>query len=126
MSSPIALYLKPIKVNIFIFIKVSLWTAFPVWGCVFPFQASCPSRTFRSCRRFRPNPQQWSALAFYLMISQVCPQCGGELTIIAFLTESVSIKRLLIYIVEPVTPAQITLDRGSLDWLEGDFDQMYP
>ena len=61
----------------------------------------------------------------YEICPLICPQCGGELKIVAFLTESDSIQRLLIHIGEPATPPQIALARGPPDWLEADFDQTY-
>ena len=79
----------------------------------------------------------WAMLIarIYEIYPLICPQCGGELTIVAFLTESDSIQRLLIHIGEPVTPPQIALARlpvrrtltgGPPDWSEADFDQTYP
>ena len=52
-----------------------------------------------------------------------CPQCGGELKIVAFLTESDPIRRLLSHIGEPVTPPRTTPARAPPDWLEADVDQ---
>ena len=54
-----------------------------------------------------------------------CPQCGGELKIVAFLTEADPIQRILIHIGEPATPPRIAPTRGPPDWLEADLDQTY-
>lgn len=59
----------------------------------------------------------------YEVLPLVCPQCGGELTIVAFLTEADPIQRILNHIGEPVTPPQIALARGPPDWFDEDFDQ---
>jgi hypothetical protein len=39
----------------------------------------------------------------YEIFPLVCPQCGDELKIVAFLTDADPIQRILIYIGEPVT-----------------------
>ena len=54
----------------------------------------------------------------------LCPQGGGELKIVAFLTEADPLQRLLIDIGEPATPPPIAPARAPPDWLEADFDQM--
>ena len=55
----------------------------------------------------------WAMLIakIYEICPVICPQCGGELTIVAFLTNLDSIQRLLIHIGEPVSPPQIVLTR---------------
>ena len=70
----------------------------------------------------------WAMLIarIYEVFPLVCPQCGGELKIVAFLTEVDPIQRILIYIGEPATPPRIAPARAPPDWLEADFDQTYP
>lgn len=48
----------------------------------------------------------WAMLIarIYDVFPLVCPQCGGELKIVAFLTEADPIQRILIYIDDPATP----------------------
>ena len=53
----------------------------------------------------------------------ICPQCGGELKIVAFLTEADPIQRFLIHMGEPATPPRIAPARAPPEWLEADFDQ---
>ena len=67
----------------------------------------------------------WAMLIarIYEICPLICPQCGGELTIVAFLTETGPIQRLLIHIGEPVTPPRTTPARAPPDWLEADVDQ---
>ena len=62
----------------------------------------------------------------YEVFPLVCPRCGGELKIVAFLTEADPIQRILIHIGEPATPPRIAPARAPLDWLEADFDQTDP
>ena len=67
----------------------------------------------------------WAMLIarIYKVFPLVYPQCGGELKIIAFLTEANPIQRILIYIGEPATPPRIGPARAPPDWLEADIDQ---
>ena len=67
----------------------------------------------------------WAMLIarIYEVFPLICPQCGGELKIVAFLTEADPIQRILIYIGEPATPPRIAPARAPPDWLEADFDQ---
>jgi hypothetical protein len=59
----------------------------------------------------------WAMLIarIYEVFPLVCPQCGGELKIVAFLTEANPIQRILIYIGEPATPPRIAPARAPPD-----------
>jgi hypothetical protein len=48
----------------------------------------------------------WAMLIarIYDVFPLVCPQCGGELKIVSFLTDADPIQHILIYIGEPATP----------------------
>ena len=61
----------------------------------------------------------------YEVFPLICPQCGGELTIIAFLTEGNPLQRILLHIGVPATPPHIASARAPPEWLEVDFDQTY-
>jgi hypothetical protein len=61
----------------------------------------------------------------YEVFPLVCPQCGGELKIVAFLTEAEPLQRILNHIGEPVTPPQVSPARGPPDWLEADVGQTH-
>jgi hypothetical protein len=67
----------------------------------------------------------WAMLIarIYEVFPLVCPQCGGELKIVAFLTEVDPIQRILLHIGEPATPPRIAPARAPPDWLQVDFDQ---
>ena len=67
----------------------------------------------------------WAILIarIYEVCPLVCPQCGGELKIVAFLTEADPIQRILNHIGEPATPPQIASARAPPNGLEADFDQ---
>lgn len=70
----------------------------------------------------------WAMLIarIYEVLPLVCPQCGGELKIVAFLTETDPIQRILIHIGEPSTSPPIAPARAPPDWPEPDFDQTNP
>jgi hypothetical protein len=67
----------------------------------------------------------WAMLIarIYEVFPLVCPQCGGELKIVAFLIEADPIQRILLHIGEPATPPRIAPARAPPDWFEVDFDQ---
>jgi hypothetical protein len=77
-------------------------------------------RLLRYCARPIFAASLWAMLIarIYEVFSLVCPQCGGELMIVAFLTEADPIQRLLIHIGEPSTPPRIIPARAPPDWLE--------
>ncbi len=67
----------------------------------------------------------WAMLIarIYEILPLVCPQCGGEMEIIAFITEADPIHRVLNYIGEPTRPPQLASARAPpVEW-ESDFDQ---
>ena len=67
----------------------------------------------------------WAMLIarIYEVFPLVCPQCGGELKIVAFHTEMPPIQHLLIQIGEPITPPRIAPARALPYWPDVDFDQ---
>ena len=67
----------------------------------------------------------WAVLMarIYEILPLVCPRCGGEMEIIAFITETDPIQRILNHIGEPTTPPQIASARAPpVEW-DTDFDQ---
>ena len=67
----------------------------------------------------------WAMLMarIYEILPLVCPHCGGEMEIIAFITEVVPIQRVLSHIGEPTTPPLIAPARAPPDSGDADFDQ---
>jgi hypothetical protein len=53
----------------------------------------------------------------------VCPYCGSEMEIIAFITEADPIQRVLNHIGEPTSPPRIASARAPLDSGDADLDQ---
>ena len=47
-----------------------------------------------------------------------CPQCGADMRVIAFVTDGVSVRRILEHIGEPADPPRIALARGPPAWEE--------
>ncbi|MCP4114706.1 MAG: hypothetical protein GY737_04750 [Desulfobacteraceae bacterium] len=46
----------------------------------------------------------------------VCPHCGGSMRIVAFITDSPTVKHILNHIGEPSTPPRISPPRGPPEW----------
>ena len=46
----------------------------------------------------------------------VCPNCGADMRIISFITESASVEQILTHIGEPPRPPPITPARGPPAW----------
>jgi len=71
------------------------------------------------------NVYLWAMLmaCIYEILPRVGPQCGGEMVIIAFMTEIDPLHRVLNPIGEPTRPPQIASARAlSVEW-ETDFDR---
>jgi hypothetical protein len=81
-------------------------------------------KTEEQQRLCSPSMYLWAMLLarIYEVFPLVCPRCAEPMTIIAFLTEAVSIKRILEHIGEPTTPPPIAPARGPPQW-EDDIDQ---
>jgi len=67
----------------------------------------------------------WAILIarIYEILPLVCPHCGGEMAIIAFITEVDPIQRVLNHIDEPTSPPRIASARAPPNEQEADFDQ---
>ena len=52
----------------------------------------------------------------YEVLPLVCPQCGGEMKIIAFITEAVAIREILDHLGEPTSPPRLLPARGPPLW----------
>jgi hypothetical protein len=53
-----------------------------------------------------------------------CPACGGDIRLIAFITEPGAIQKILTHLGEPLEPPPVSLDRGPpTDW--GEFVQAH-
>jgi hypothetical protein len=46
----------------------------------------------------------------------VCPNCGADMRIIAFVTETAPVRRILKHVGEPAEPPQISPARGPPTW----------
>jgi hypothetical protein len=46
----------------------------------------------------------------------VCPNCGADMRIIAFITDAAPVEQILTHIGEPSRPPPITPARGPLAW----------
>jgi hypothetical protein len=61
-----------------------------------------------------PGAYLWAMLLarIYEVFPLLCPQCGAELRIIGFVTETLSVSRILEYVGEPIDPPLVTPARG--------------
>jgi hypothetical protein len=60
----------------------------------------------------------WALLpaGIYEVLPLLCPQCGGERRIIAFITEAVVIREILGHLDEPTSPPRLLPARGPQLW----------
>lgn len=56
----------------------------------------------------------------YEVFPLVCPKCGGEMRIIAFITEGASIREILGHLGEPTSPPRLMPVRGPPPWERSD------
>lgn len=65
-----------------------------------------------------PCNSKWAILIarIYEVFPLICTRCGGEMRIIAFITDTITIKRLLSHIGEPTEPPPISPARDPPEW----------
>jgi len=70
-----------------------------------------------------PARHLWSALIarIYQVLPSLCPECGGEIRLIEFITEPEPMQRILLHFGEPATPPPISPARSPpvtecFDW----------
>ena len=65
-----------------------------------------------------PARYLWAMLLarIYAAFPLNCPKCGAQMRIIAFITETASVQRILSHIGEPCTPPRIAPARAPLEW----------
>ena len=70
----------------------------------------------------RPAHYLWAVLMarIYEMLPLLCPLCGGQMRIIAFITQSADIRQILEHIGAETKPPRITPARGPPLWDDGD------
>jgi hypothetical protein len=80
----------------------------------------------------RPAVYLWAMLLarIYELFPLVCPRCGGEMEIIAFITEAPTVRAILTHIGEPSEAPPISPCRGPPQWERlaqtGEFDPVHP
>ena len=72
----------------------------------------------------------WALLLarIYEVLPLLCPQCGGEMKIVAFITGAVAIGKILNHLGEPTSPPRLLPARGPPLWeIQGaDFGEIDP
>ena len=92
--------------------------------------ASKPSPSDEKPRR--PAVYLWAMLLarIYELFPLVCPRCGGEMEIIAFITEAPTVRAILTHIGEPSEAPPISPCRGPPAWemldQTAEFDPVHP
>lgn len=84
-------------------------------------QHEAPAEDDASCATVRsPARYLWVVLLarLYEVFPLICPMCGAEMRLIAFITEAVDMRRILTHIGEPATPPPISPARGPPEWYE--------
>jgi len=76
-------------------------------------------------RRHSPAHYLWAALIarIYQVLPLLCPECGGEMRLIAFITEAEPLQRILLHVGEPTTPPPISPARSPPLWDTVDWNQ---
>ena len=94
----------------------ALWVSNP-----FPTQTE-PAQTTQSASPKRPAHYLWAVLMarIYEVFPLLCPLCGGQMRIIAFITQSADIRHILEHIGAETKPPRITPARGPPLWDDGD------
>ena len=67
----------------------------------------------------------WALLLarIYEVFPPLCPKCGGEIRIIAFITEAPAVREILTYLGEPTSPPRMAPARGPPLWEMADAGQ---
>ena len=60
----------------------------------------------------------WALLLarIYEVLPLLCPRCGGQMRIIAFITEAVAVRTILAHLGEPTAPPRLAKARGPPLW----------
>ena len=71
-----------------------------------------------------PAPYLWARLLARLVESLplVCPNCGADMRIVAFITEAAPVRRILNHVREPAEPPRIGPARGPPAWDDSTID----
>jgi hypothetical protein len=67
----------------------------------------------------------WAVLLarIYEILPLTCPRCGSDMRLIAFVTETESVRRILTHLGEPTTPPPVSPARSPPLWEAFDWDQ---
>mgnify|MGYP006293738871 CR=1 FL=1 len=88
--------------------------------------ATLPENTAKETTQRSPARYSWAMrlARLYLVFPLICPLCGGQMRIIAFITEGPVMRNILDQIGEPSSPPPIASARGPPEWEmeEGDLD----
>ena len=90
-------------------------------GAAPPAPASASAETAQAAEE--PIHRQAARYAWALLLARIyevfpllCPKCGGEIRIIAFITEAPAVREILTYLGEPTSPPRMAPARGPPLW----------
>lgn len=70
-----------------------------------------------------PAQRQAARYAWALLLARIydgfplwCPNCGGEMRLVAFVTEAAAVRDILAYLGEPIAPPRLAPARGPPLW----------
>jgi hypothetical protein len=80
----------------------------------------CQSKATGCCdNQAKPRSHDTSRIAWAKLLARVgeefpleCPNCGGDIRLIAFVTEPGPIRKILVYVGEPLEPPLVSPARG--------------
>ncbi len=97
-------------------------------GAAPPAAASASAETAQAAEE--PIHRQAARYAWALLLARIyevfpllCPKCGGEIRIIAFITEALAVREILAYLGEPTSPPRLAPARGPPLWERADAGQ---
>jgi hypothetical protein len=93
-----------------------------------PAPASASAETAQAAEE--PIHRQAARYAWALLLARIyevfpllCPKCGGEIRIIAFISEALAVREILTYLGEPTSPPRMAPARGPPLWEMADAGQ---
>jgi hypothetical protein len=75
-----------------------------------------PSATEPAHRRAAHYAWAMLLARIYEVFPLVCPNCGGAMRIIAFITDGPTVRDILVHLGEPIAPPTVASARGSPRW----------
>jgi len=104
---------------------VTAYAGWPMDAPAGPPQAAAPPPAATKPAGFSPARYLWAVLIarIYEILPLLCPVCGGEMRLIAAVTEPEPVRRILRHVGEPTTPPPVSPARSPPRWDSVDWNQ---